>query len=198
MSSDNTCLFYELLKFDPSKPSISLSNQIVLGVAITIFSNLIFIAILKLFGNNLINTVDKESKQEFDKLRDRNVTPTIMYMSDLLNSVIYAPITEELFFRYFLFKIIMMRYYKMNVHSANFLQAIIFGSFHLTNSVFTDQKITTTFIQMLSASIAGLVQGYAYYYSNSIVPGVVSHLLNNVMASYYSFTKYSNYVESEK
>lgn len=198
MNTDNSCLFYELLKFDASKPSISLVNQIILGVAIMIFSNLVFITILRLFGDHVIKTVDTESKQEYDKLRDRNVTPTALYLSDILNSVIYAPITEELFFRYFLFKIILVRYYKMNINAAIFLQAIIFGGFHLTNSVFTDQKPTTTAIQMLSATVAGVVQGYAYYYSNSIIPGVVSHLLNNVMSSHYAFTKYSNFVQEKE
>lgn len=198
MEKENSCLFYELLKFDPSRKSISLLNQIVLGVAIMIFSNLIFIVCLKMLGNGVLNKVEEETKDGFEKFVDRNVSPKALLMSDILNSVVYAPITEELFFRYFLFKTILVRYYNLNLHTANIIQAVIFGGFHLTNTVFTDQKKITTLVQMLSATIAGLVQGYVYYYSNSIIPGVVSHVVNNLLASHYAYSNYSKYIKEDK
>jgi membrane protease YdiL (CAAX protease family) len=198
MNKDNSCLFYELLKFDASKPSTSFLNQIVLGIAIMIFSNMVFVVFLKMMGNGIISKVDEETKDGYDKFQDRNVSPKALLLSDILNSVIYAPITEELFFRYFLFKTIFVRYFNLNIHTANILQSLIFGGFHITNTVFTDQKKVTTLVQMLSATIAGVVQGYVYYYSNSIVPGVVSHVVNNLLATHYAYSNYSKYIKQEQ
>jgi uncharacterized protein len=194
----DSCLFKELLYFDPSKPTLKIYNLVVLGIAIMIASNIIFVSILKLFGSNVLNDIDQESKDGFHSYKNKNIHPTTLFMSDILNSVIYASITEELFFRFFLLKTILIRKFNMSFHTANLLQSFIFGFFHLTNTVYTEQKNTTTFAQMLSASISGLINGYVYFYSNSIIPSVVSHVLNNLLASHFNFTKYNAFYESIK
>jgi hypothetical protein len=87
------------------------------------------------------------------------------------------------------------RKYNLNFHTANIIQSIIFGGFHLTNQIYTEQKTTTTMIQMLSAVINGLINGYIYKYTNSIIPSIVSHISNNLVASHFNFQKYSTFYD---
>lgn len=192
------CLYRELLYFDPSKPSPNFLNQIVIGISIMLFSNIIFAVIVKLFGKKVVNKIDEEVKDEYANYDEKEINPNHLLISDLVNSVIYAPITEELFFRFFLFKTVLYKKFKFNVHVANLLQALTFGGFHITNSVFGDQQDVTTMIQIVSASISGVINGYAYYYFNSIVPCVVAHLLNNLMATHYNYKQYISFVEEKK
>jgi len=191
--SDNSCLFYELLYFDPSKPTYKLQKLIIIGISVFVISNIIFVSTLKLFGKKIEHDIEKETKDGFGSYKSKNINPITLYASDLLNSVIYAPITEELFFRFFILKTILVRRYKLDIHKAVILQALIFGAFHLTNQVYTEQKSTTTWVQMLSASISGLINGYVYYYTNSIIPSVVSHIVNNLVATHFNFSKYSTF-----
>jgi membrane protease YdiL (CAAX protease family) len=163
-----------------------------------LFSNIIFAVIVKLFGKKVVNKIDEEVKDEYENYNEKEINPNHLLISDLVNSVIYAPITEELFFRFFLFKTVLYKKFKFNVHVANLLQAFTFGGFHITNSVFGDQQEVTTLIQIISASISGVINGYAYYYFNSIVPCVVAHLLNNMMATHYNYKQYISYVEEKK
>ena len=195
MSENNSCLFNELLYFDPSKPSLKLNSLIIIGICVMIAGNLIFVSLIKLFGKKIENEIDKESKDGFHSYKDKKINPTTLYLSDILNSVIYAPITEELFFRFFLLKTLLVRKYNLNFHTANIIQSIIFGGFHLTNQIYTEQKTTTTMIQMLSAVINGLINGYIYKYTNSIIPSVVSHISNNLVASHFNFQKYSTFYD---
>lgn len=191
------CLFRELIFFDPSKPSPSFLNQIVIGVAIMLFSNIVFAVTVKMFGKKVESKIQEEVKDEYENYTEKEVNPNNLLISDLLNSVVYAPITEELFFRFFLFKTLLYRKFKFNVHIANLIQGLTFGAFHITNSVFGDQQEVTTFIQIISASISGIINGYAYYYFNSLIPCVVAHLLNNLMATHYNYKQYISYIDEK-
>lgn len=193
--SDNTCLYNELLYFDPNKPTLKLNYLIIIGIAVMLLSNMIFMTFLRFFGNNLEKSIEKETKDGFHSFNKKRINPYTLYFSDIVNSVIYAPITEELFFRFFLFKTILVKKYKMNIHKANLAQALIFGGFHYTNQIYTEQKTITTWAQILSASISGLINGYVYYYTNSIIPSLVSHITNNLLATHFNFTKYSTLYE---
>ena len=55
------CLYRELLYFDPSKPAPNFLNQIVIGISIMLFSNIIFAVIVKLFGKKVVNKIDEEA-----------------------------------------------------------------------------------------------------------------------------------------
>jgi membrane protease YdiL (CAAX protease family) len=48
---------------------------------------------------------------------------------------------------------------------------------------------------MLSAVINGLINGYIYKYTNSIIPSIVSHISNNLVASHFNFQKYSTFYD---
>jgi len=194
----NECLFNELIYFDPSKPSPTFINQIVIGISIMLFSNIVFSVIVKTFGKKIESKMAEESNNEYKNYNEKDINPSNLLISDLINSVAYAPITEELFFRFFLFKTLLYRKLKFNVHVANMIQAFTFGAFHITNSVFGEQEEITTFVQILSASISGLINGYAYYYFNSITPCIVSHLLNNLMATHYNYKQYLSFINDKK
>jgi membrane protease YdiL (CAAX protease family) len=196
IDDDKSCLFYELMYFDPSKPSMKTRNLIMIGIVVMLVGNIIFMTLLKLFGKKLEKDIEDETKVGLSNYKQKKINPITLYFSDIMNSVIYAPITEELFFRFFIFKSILIRKYKMDIHKANVLQALIFGGFHLTNQIYTEQKAVTTWVQILSATISGLINGYVYYYTNSIIPSVVSHIANNLLATPFNFAKYSTFYEN--
>jgi len=85
--------------------------------------------------------------------------------------VLAAPISEEIFFRGFLFGGLRRR---LPFVAAAVISAAIFGVFHYTGSG------SVTLLPQLAA--LGLVQAWIYERSGSIVPTIGVHMLNNALA----------------
>ncbi len=79
--------------------------------------------------------------------------------------VLLGPIVEEIVFR----KIIIQELLNMSLkpHISILFSALIFGLIHINPA------------QMLFAFAAGLIFGWIYFKTGSIVPGVVGHIINN-------------------
>jgi membrane protease YdiL (CAAX protease family) len=185
------CLMDELLKFDPTKPISSPEVQIIATIAIMIISNCAFRIILKCFPIN----IESEKSNEYESLQSKNISLFAFASSEFFNGTLYAPIAEELVFRFFLLKTIFIRRYKLNSHVANILQAIIFGALHMTNSVYSEQVTKLSILQSFSSAIIGLCCGYAYMYTNSILPALFAHMLNNLNSSVAEIQNYESYQE---
>ena len=194
---NNNCLFNELLKFDPNKDVSDTKSQILAAIGILLFSNMSFIVLMKVFAKDLLNKSENDEKEELKEYKEKEISPTNLYLSDCLNSVLYAPIVEELVFRFFIFKTILYRKFNMNIHSANILQAFIFGGFHITNSTFGEQRLSTTIVQVIAATISGIINGYSYIYTNSILPSILAHILNNLLATHSNYVSYKDYLENK-
>ncbi len=82
-----------------------------------------------------------------------------------------APVSEEIFFRGFLFGGLRNR---MPVIAAALTSAVIFGAFHYTGTS------SLTVIPQLAA--LGLVLAWLYHRSGSILPTIAIHLMNNALA----------------
>lgn len=78
---------------------------------------------------------------------------------------IFAAVGEELIFRGLVQKHLLHKY--KNPHIAILLAAIIFGGFHMQ------------FERIIPLSLLGLLLGYSYYYSRSLLIPIVLHFLNN-------------------
>ena len=198
-NSSTNCAYNELVKFDTSKPMASFSNQLLAALTIIILNNLILQVILKHYPGkynkkqNIESVIDKETKNEFKNYSKKLISPNTLMISEVVNASIYAPIIEEVFFRFLLLKMFFIKYLKMNVHSAVILHATIFGAFHMTNVITSDQEINKTVIQSVSAGLSGIIYGYAYIYTNSIFTPLIAHFINNIMSTTADYIEYSRY-----
>lgn len=172
----------ELLLFDSSLPAPSMSDIFIYTIGILIVSNLVFVVLCSAFGVNVNDSLDKEKSKEYIEWKKRKLSPWSVLASEIVNSAIYSPIAEELAFRVLLMKYICMNRLGMDFWTANIIQATVFGGIHLTNNVFSTQSKKYTNLQTLSALITGLVSGWAYYKCNSILPSLLSHVINNGVA----------------
>lgn len=186
-------LLNTLILYDETLPSPSVSEIIIWTGAILVVSNLIFIVLCSIVGIDPNKTLDTEKDKEYNKWYDNNVSPWIVGLSELLGSTIYSPIAEELAFRFLLLKVICIRNLNMNFWAANILQSAIFGIMHVSNMSFTTQTKKYTYLQSFSAAISGLVSGFAYKQSNSLLPSLFAHMINNGAAGTSELFGYISY-----
>jgi membrane protease YdiL (CAAX protease family) len=193
----NSMVVQELLKFDPHKPMASIQVQLLATVAVLVLSTLTFTVVLRvMMPKSFSDQMEEDRDSEYEALKRKGVTMGNLMFGEILNGSIHAPIAEELFFRFFLFKLVFVRIFKMNPHSANFLQAAIFGALHLSNTVYSDQGKGMSTAQSISSGITGLICGYSYYYTNSIIPAILAHTINNLIASYDQLRSYRAFLHS--
>ena len=104
--------------------------------------------------------------------------PNIMEQSfDILQSgwggilaiAIVGPILEELLFRGAITKALLQ---KFSPGKAIFISALIFGIFHINP------------VQILPAFLIGLLLGWIYYKTASLIPCILMHILNNSLSVY--------------
>jgi membrane protease YdiL (CAAX protease family) len=179
----DACYFQELIKFDTQKPTSSTQEIIFVAIAAVILNNIIYNVAMKHFSKEFTETLQEEYEEELESTKDNNISPMIYGLSEMLNSAIYAPMVEELFFRFLLLKLVLIKMFDINKHKANLIHAIIFGAMHMTNAVVSDQQINRTIIQSVMSGIGGFISGYTYMYTNSIFTPLLSHMINNAMAA---------------
>ena len=194
----NSYIVKEILRFDPEKPSASIQTQIIATISILILSTFTFTVIMRNLSSTFSDTLDNDKEKEYKSMTEKGITKSSLAIGEFFNGSIHAPISEELFFRFLVFKIIFVRIFKLNPHVANILQAFIFGSLHMTNTVYSDQHINMSIAQSISSGISGLINGYSYYYTNSILPAIAAHMINNLCASYDQVKSYSHFLKEKQ
>lgn len=95
---------------------------------------------------------------------------------DKLRAIIFlaifiAPIVEELFFRGFMQPALVRT---LGAFPGVFVTALIFGMSHTQYLEYN--------VALVSVTCIGLILGAAKYYTNSVIPGIFAHLLNNMLA----------------
>lgn len=80
-----------------------------------------------------------------------------------------GPVLEELLFRGAITKVLLQRY---SPARAIVYSALVFGVFHLNP------------VQVVGATVAGLLFAWLYWRTGSIVPGVLVHIFNNSLSVY--------------
>ena len=191
----NQCSIKELLLFDVTKPMADYSTILIVAISAVIFNNILYNIFLKHVPDTYVDTLNDEQTSEFDVYKDKNISPVILGVSELINSGIYAPMVEELFFRFLFLKIVLIKIFKFNFHTANLVHAIIFGSLHMTNAVVSDQHINRTIIQSMMAGVGGLLAGYTYAYTNTILTPLLSHFINNMLSAGSEFIDYAQHYQ---
>ncbi len=189
------CSIRELLYFDPSKPMADSSTIIIVAISAVILNNIIYNMFLRNMPVDYNETLSTEQEAEFNAYQKKKISPVILGISELINSGIYAPMVEELFFRFLFLKLVLIKIFKFNFHTANLFHAIIFGALHMTNAVVSDQQLNRTIIQSLMAGCGGLISGYTYLYTNTILTPLLSHFLNNMLSAGSEFIDYAQHYE---
>ena len=89
----------------------------------------------------------------------------------ILAIAIVGPVLEELLFRGAITKALLQKY---SPGTAIVISALIFGVFHINP------------IQILPAFLIGLLLGWIYYKTASLIPCILMHILNNSLSVYLS------------
>ena len=187
----DSCSIQELIKFDKNKPMASFGKQLLIAMLCVIANNVLFNSIINVLPEEKVDDYHQDIDIEFTSYKQKAVSPLIFGVSEMINGGIYAPIVEELFFRFLLFKIIFIKIFRMNPSGANILQAIVFGLMHMSNVVSSDQQLNKTILQTVSSSIGGLIAGWSYMYTNSLLTPIMSHMINNIIATSSDMMEYS-------
>ena len=190
------CSIRELLLFDVTKPMANYSTIILVAVSAVLLNNIIYTVYMRNATHSYMDTLVEEQGREFDVYKDKKISPLVLGVSEFINSGIYAPMVEELFFRFLFLKIVLIKIFKFDFHTANFFHAVIFGALHMTNAVVSDQEINRTIIQSVMAGFGGLIAGYTYAYTNTILTPLLSHFINNMMSAGSEFIDYSKHYET--
>jgi len=190
------CSIRELMLYDVTKPMANYSTIILVAVSAVLLNNIIYTVYMRNATSKYMDTLVEEQGREFDVYKDKQISPLVLGVSEFINSGIYAPMVEELFFRFLFLKIVLIKIFKFDFHTANFFHAVIFGALHMTNAVVSDQEINRTIIQSVMAGFGGLIAGYTYLYTNTILTPLLSHFINNMMSAGSEFIDYSKHYEA--
>ena len=191
----NTCFYRELLLFDSSKPAPKFQNIVIWTLVIMIYTFVIFRFTLR---EEQHEQYHEARTREYDAMTKKKINPSELAMAEFVNACVYAPIAEELFFRLFIFKTLLIKRLKCNVHIANVIQAVLFGLFHISNMLQSTTEISNVYLQITAATIGGLISGYAYVHSNSILPSFLAHAINNCLAIHAEISEYEEVVKNTK
>jgi len=89
----------------------------------------------------------------------------------ILSIAVLGPILEELLFRGAITSALLKKY---NPTKAIILSALVFGIFHINPA------------QIITATLIGLLLGWIYYKTASLIPCILIHILNNSLSVYLS------------
>jgi|SRR5579872_7460464 len=184
-----------VLKFDTEKPNPDLYMVIIYTLAITIISNVIFIVICAIFRIDSNASLDREKNEEYKIWKSKKISIWSLIVTELFNNSIYSPIAEEFALRFLFLKVILVKRMRLNPEYANIIQGLTFGLLHIANVSSTLQTKTYTYLQAMSAGIAGMISGWVYIHSNSILPSLFSHMINNGAAGIGEIIGYIKYLK---
>jgi membrane protease YdiL (CAAX protease family) len=112
-------------------------------------------------------------------------SPGTLTVGFILLSCLLAPVCEELFFRGFLQTHLMekikggKRFFKFYLSYGLMLAALIFGAFHLLDVFLIDVSFAGVIINAVIAIVFGLLIGYIYQETRSILTPILMHICLN-------------------
>ncbi|NLM19679.1 MAG: CPBP family intramembrane metalloprotease [Clostridiaceae bacterium] len=140
--------------------------------------------LLQELGKNVIFINQK--LHEYQELTELIISEESNIILQIVATVIFVPIAEELLFRGIVLGELNLRY---SPRVVVLIQAVLFGLFHMN------------FIQSLYTFIPGLLLGIAYYYTGNIIIPIIMHMIFNLFGGVIStflvgkILNYLNYIE---
>jgi len=181
-----------LFLLDEQKQSPNIREILLYTIFIFLLSNVVYIICLKIFNIN----PKLDEKNIFEQWRNKGISVSNVLFSGILNTSIYNVLAEELTIRMLLMKLILIKTLKIDTLTAVLIQAVIFGSLHLSNNLSERQSCNYTKLQVINSSITALISGFVFVYSNSLIPSILSHFLTNFCATINETIEYRNYLLS--
>ena len=172
-------LFDELLRFDAKKPAASFKKQAMVTGLMFLW---LYVSPMVSLAVASENSLERETLREYKWRMKNNVTPGQQMATGVLRMSLYSSVSEELLFRVIVLKCLV---YKVGMKGwqANILQAVVFGSLHMTNAVTRQQGVKTSVCQSVIASVSFWLYGWSFMTTNSILPALVVHLVGNIYFS---------------
>ena len=113
-------------------------------------------------------------------------------IGNIILAVIYFCLigfAEEVLFRGYILNELLAITGKYKAYLALIVNGILFGLFHLINAIY-GRPYQQVLIQIISASVIGVVYAAVYLYSDSIWVAIALHTLFNVAAGFYRWIFY--------
>ena len=187
-------LFDEILRFDAKKPAASFKKQALVAGLMALW-----LWVSPLVSSALISekSLERETLREYNWRVKNGVTPGRQMAVGVLRRSLYSSVSEELLFRVIVLKCLV---YKVGMKGwqANILQAVAFGSLHMTNAVTRQQGVKTSVCQSLIASVSFWLYGWSFLTTNSIWPALVVHMFGNLYFSTGDSMAYEEFYAEKK
>ena len=187
-------LFDEILRFDTKKPAASFKKQALVAGLIALW-----LLVSPLVSSALISekSLERETLREYNWRVKNGVTPGRQMAVGVLRRSLYSSVSEELLFRVIVLKCLV---YKVGMKGwqANILQAVVFGSLHMTNAVTRQQGVKTSVCQSVIASVSFWLYGWSFMTTNSIWPALLVHMFGNLYFSTGDSLAYEEFYKQKK
>lgn len=142
--------------------SSRMPKSLVQGIGVAFI--LVICTTLVSYGFSLLNHAPEQSPY--------NQMPQEKLRIISLLAIFVAPVVEEIFFRGFMQPALIK---SIGIFGGIFATALIFG---LSHAQYLDYNVA-----LVAVTVIGLVLGMTRYYTGSVMPGMVAHLLNNFFAA---------------
>ena len=152
---------FDILKFNKTEPKYYLI-AIACGIGFVFFQSILNLAYYQEIQFNYELT--------FDRLTSLSV----------IASIIFIPITEELFFRNYILSGLMKNY---NPTKAIILSSLLFASIHIPLVSLFYEFMDFSFNHAYITMFGGLISGILFYKTKSIIPSIIFH-------TFWNFTSY--------
>jgi membrane protease YdiL (CAAX protease family) len=187
-------LFDEILRFDTKKPAASFKKQALVAGLIALW-----LLVSPLVSSALTSekSLKQETLREYHWRVKNGVTPGRQMAVGVLRRSLYSSVSEELLFRVIVLKCLV---YKLGIKGwqANILQAVVFGSLHMTNAVTRQQGVKTSVCQSVIASVSFWLYGWSFMTTNSIWPALLVHMFGNLYFSTGDSLAYEEFYKQKK
>ena len=187
-------LFDELLRFNVGKPAASFKKQVMVAGLMALW---LWISPRVSGALCSESSLLKETLREYNWRIKNEITPGRQMAVGVLRRSLYSSISEELLFRVIVLKCLVQKFGMRGWH-ANILQAVVFGSLHMTNAVTRQQGVKTSVCQSLIASVSFWLYGWSFMTTNSIWPALVVHMFGNLYFSVNDGLAYEEFYDEKK
>ena len=151
----------DLLKFDKPEPKYYFI-ALISGIGFVFFQS-----ILNIFYHQEISS----------EIFDYNFTLEQLTSLSVISSIIFVPITEELFFRNYLLRRLIEKYKPLK---AIILSSLLFAFIHVALVSLFFEFMDFSFHHAYIAMFGGLIAGMLFYKSKSIIPSIIFHIFWNL------------------
>ena len=193
--ANNDCLWREATRFDANKPQASPKMQVIISVASILFCTLVAPLFDKFVSKKWQQVNKREEESYHQGLKADGLTPDeLRSLTCYDKPAIMGDIFQEAVSKMLVLKALVFGA-KLNFHVANMIQALIFGAFHMWNMIFQQRSRKDCIQSSIFAGVYFLQLGYVYYWTNSIWPCIILHIMFNRQGCFEGTVTYEKWLQ---